>query len=188
MLNCKPASTPADLSAKFDDTGPPVADPTLYRSLAGALQYLTFTRPDLTYAVQQVCLYMHDPKEPYFSALKRILRYVRGTLHHGLQLYSFSNRDIYTYSDADWAGCPVTRRSTSSYCVFLAHNLLSWSSKHQSTISRSSAKAEYRGVANAVVETCWIRNLLLELHYSPHKAIIVYCDNVSAVYMSSNPV
>ncbi|KAI3496112.1 hypothetical protein L1887_38462 [Cichorium endivia] len=188
MLNCKPARTPADTSAKFDGTGPPVSDPTLYRSLAGALQYLTFTRPDITYAVQQVCLYMHDPREPHFTALKRILRYIRGTLDHGLQLYVSPARGLIAYSDADWAGCPSTRRSTSGYCVFLGQNLLSWSSKRQGTISRSSAEAEYRGVANAVAETCWLRNLLHELLYPPLSATLVYCDNVSAVYLSTNPV
>ncbi|KAL4587848.1 hypothetical protein LXL04_000722 [Taraxacum kok-saghyz] len=164
MTNYKPARTPADLSAKFDSSGPPVADPTLYRSLAGALQYLTFTRPDISYAVQQVCLYMHDPREPHFAPLKRILRYIRGTTGLGLQIYSSPSRDIIAYSDADWAGCPVTRRSISGYCVFLGHNLLSWSAKRQNTVSRSSTEAEYRGVSNAVAETCWIRNLLLELH------------------------
>ncbi|GKB34490.1 ribonuclease H-like domain-containing protein [Tanacetum coccineum] len=141
--------------------GAPISDSTLYRSLAGALQYLTFTRPDISYAVQQVCLFMHDPREPHLSALKRILR---------------------------GAGCPTTHRSTSGYCVFLGNNLLSWSSKRQFTLSRSSAEAEYRGVANAVAETCWLRNLLRELHTPLATATLVYCDNVSAVYLSSNPV
>ncbi|GJY01205.1 ribonuclease H-like domain-containing protein [Tanacetum coccineum] len=88
-------------------------------SLAGYLQYLTFTRLDISYAVQQVCLYMHDPREPYFLTLKRVLRYVHGTLDYGLQLFSSSTTDLVAYSDADWAGCPTTQRSTSGYCVFL---------------------------------------------------------------------
>ncbi|XP_023752713.1 uncharacterized mitochondrial protein AtMg00810-like [Lactuca sativa] len=188
MLNCKLARTPAYTSAKFDCTGPPVSDPTLYRSLAGALQYLTFTRPDITYVVQQVCLYIHDSREPHFTAFKRILRYIRGTLDHGLQLYASPSRGLIAYSDADWASCPFTRRSTSSYCVFMGQNLLSWSSKRQGTISRSSGKAEYQGVANAVVETCWLCNLLRELHYPPLSATLVYCDNVSVVYLFTNPV
>nr|GEY15239.1 ribonuclease H-like domain-containing protein [Tanacetum cinerariifolium] len=96
--------------------------------------------------------------------------------------------DLVAYSDADWAGCPITRRSTSGYCVFLGNNLLFWSSKRQPTLSRSSAEAEYRGVANAVAETCWLRNLLRELHTPLSSATLVYCDNVSAVYLSSNPV
>ncbi|GJY55513.1 ribonuclease H-like domain-containing protein [Tanacetum coccineum] len=164
MLQCNPSRTPVDTESKLGADGDPVSDPTLYRSLAGALQYLTFTRPDISYAVQQVCLYMHDPREPHFSALKRILRYIRGTIDHGLQLFSASTTSLVAYSDADWAGCPTTRRSTSGYCVFLGNNLLSWSSKRQHTLSRSSAEAEYRGVANAVAETCWLRNLLRELH------------------------
>nr|GFA16850.1 ribonuclease H-like domain-containing protein [Tanacetum cinerariifolium] len=164
------------------------SDPTLYRSLAGSLQYLTFTRPDISYVVQQVCLHMHDLREPHFSALKRILRYVYGTLDYGLQLFSSFTTDLVSYSDADRGGCPATRRSTSGYYVFLGKNLLSWSFKRQPTLSRSSAEAEYQGVANAVAETCWLRNLLRELHTPLSSATLVYCDNVSAVYLSSNLV
>ncbi|KAJ9566478.1 hypothetical protein OSB04_002444 [Centaurea solstitialis] len=188
MLNCNPARTPTESAQKLGADGPPVTDPTLYRSLVGALQYLTFTRPEIAFAVQQICLYMHDPREPHFHALKRILRYIRGTLTHGLQIHVSPSSDLIAYTDADWGGCPASRRSTSGYCVFLGDNLVSWSSKRQGVISRSSAEAEYRGVANAVAETSWIRNLLRELHRPPTKATIVYCDNVSAVYMSSNPV
>ncbi|GJX34950.1 ribonuclease H-like domain-containing protein [Tanacetum coccineum] len=145
MVSCNPSRTPVDTESKLGHTGDVVSDRTLYRSLAGSLQYLTFTRPDISYAVQQVCLYMHDPREPHFSALKRILRYVRGTLDYGLQLFSSSTTDLVAYIDADWAGCPTTRRSTSGYCVFLGNNSLSWSSKRQPTLSHSSAEAEYRG-------------------------------------------
>ncbi|GKD01981.1 ribonuclease H-like domain-containing protein [Tanacetum coccineum] len=153
-----------------------------------SLQYLTCTRPYISYAVQQVCLYMHYPREPHFLALKRILQYVRGTLDYGLWLFSSSTIDLVAYSDADWAGCPTTRRSTSSYYVFLGNNLLSWSSKRQPTLSRSSAEAECHGVANAIAETYWLRNLLRELHTPLSSATLVYCDNVSAFYLSCNPV
>ena len=131
---------------------------------------------------------MHDPREQHLHALKRILRYIRGTLDHGLQIHRSYAAGLIAYSDADWGGCPVTCRSTSGYCVFLGDNLISWSSKRQATISRSSAEAEYHGVANAVAETSWLRNLLLELGCPTNKATFVYCDNISAVYMSSNPV
>ncbi|GJT69125.1 ribonuclease H-like domain-containing protein [Tanacetum coccineum] len=188
MEHCNPCRTHIDTESNLGPEGDPVSDPTLYRSLAGALQYLTFTRPDITYAVQQVCLHMHDPREPHLAALKRILRYVRGTLDYGLQLFASSTSQLTAYSDADWAGCPSTRRSTSGYCVSPCDNLLSWSSKRQHTISRSSAEAEYCGVANVVAETTWIQNLLLELHSPLHAATLVYCDNVSVVYLSSNPV
>ncbi|GJX20665.1 ribonuclease H-like domain-containing protein [Tanacetum coccineum] len=110
--------------------------------------------------VQQICLYMHDPREPHFGALKCILRYVQGTVFFGLQLYVPATTSLVGYTDADWAGCPSTR----------------------------SAKAEYRGVANVVAEITWIRNLLRELHSPLSIATLVYCDNASAVYMSANPV
>ncbi|GKD54202.1 ribonuclease H-like domain-containing protein, partial [Tanacetum coccineum] len=155
MVNCNPSQTPVDTESNLGDTSDIVSDPTLYRSLAGSLQYLTFTRPDISYVVQQVCLYMRDPREPHFSALKRILRYVRGTLDYGLQLFSYSTTELVAYSDADWAGCPTTRRS--------------------------SAEVEYRGVANAVAETCWLRKILRELHTPLSFATLVYYDNISVV-------
>ena len=189
MMDCKPCSTPVDTHAKVSATeGAPVTDPTHYRSLTGALQYLTFTRPDITYAVQQVCLHMHDPREPHLSAVKRILRYLQGTLSHGLHLQPSTPSELVVYTDADWAGCPDTRRSTSGYAVFLGTNLVSWSSKRQNTVSRSSAEAEYRAVANGVAETCWLRQLLQELHAPLPRSTLVFCDNVSAVYLSTNPV
>ncbi|WZZ63764.1 hypothetical protein YC2023_075134 [Brassica napus] len=161
-MNCNPCNTRVDTKSKLaTEAGKPVADPTLYRSLAGALQYLTFTRPDISFT---------------------------GTISLGLLLYQSSEARLITYSDADWAGCPTTRRSTSGYCVFLGENLISWSSKRQPVVSRSSAEAEYRGVANAVSETTWLRKLLLEMDIPIHKATIVYCDNISAIYLSSNPV
>ncbi|GJW25801.1 ribonuclease H-like domain-containing protein [Tanacetum coccineum] len=152
------------------------------------LQYLTFTRLDLSYAVHQLCLYMHDPREPHFAALKSILRYVQGTLDFGLHLYGSATTSLVGYTDADWVGRPSTRKSTSGYCVFLGANLLSWSAKRHHTLSRSSAEAEYRGVSNVVVETAWLRNLLRELHSPLSIATLVYCDNISVIYMSVNPV
>nr|GEY49485.1 copia protein [Tanacetum cinerariifolium] len=188
MAGYNSSRTTVVTESKLGDDGDPVSNPTLYRSLAGSLQYLTFARANISYVVQQVCLYMHDPRELHFSALNRILRYVRGTLDYGLQLFASSATSLVAYSDADWAGCPTTQRSTSGYCVFICNKLLSWSSKRQPTLSRSSTEAEYRSVANAVAETCWLRNLLRELHTSLSFATLVYCDNVSAVYLSSNPV
>ncbi|GJW59995.1 ribonuclease H-like domain-containing protein [Tanacetum coccineum] len=156
MDNCNLSRTLIDTESKLGSDGDPVSNPTLYRSLACSLQYLTFTRPDISYAVQQ--------------------------------LFSSSTTDLVAYSNADWAGFPTTRRSTLGYCVFLGNNLLSWSFKRQPTLSRSSAEAECYGVANAVAETCWLRNLLRELHTLLSSATLVYCDNVSAVYLSCNPV
>ena len=118
---------------------------------------------------------MHDPREPHMHALYRILRYVKGMLHLRLHLSPSPTLSLISYTDADWGGCLDTRRSTSGYCVFLGDNLISWSSKRQPTLSRSSAEAEYRAVANVVSETCWLHNLLLELHCPLTKATLVYC-------------
>jgi histone deacetylase 1/2 len=189
MLNCKSAPTPVDTKPKLSLTeGAIFNDPTFYRSIAGALQYLTLTRPDLAYAVNQACLFMHAPWDVHWGLVKRILQYLRGTLDNGLCISASLTTHLTTYSNADWAGCPDTRRSTSGYCMFLGDSLVSWSSKRQTTVSRSSAKTEYRGVAHATAECCWLRNLLQELHVPINKATVIYCDNISAVYLSENPV
>jgi histone deacetylase 1/2 len=189
MTNCKPTATPADTKSKCSSTeGVPLKAASWYRSMAGALQYLTLTRPDIAYAVQQVCLHMHAPKECHGAMLKRILRYIKGTTTLGLYLHANKKPTITAYTDADWAGCPDTRRSTSGFAVFLGDALISWSSKRQTTVSRSSAEAEYRGVANAVAECSWLRQLLGELQCAVPQATVAYCDNISSVYMARNPV
>nr|GEU65836.1 ribonuclease H-like domain-containing protein [Tanacetum cinerariifolium] len=159
MVSCNSNRTPVDTESKLGDDGDPVSDMTLYQSLAGSLQYLTFTRPDISYVVQQVCLYMYDPREPHFLAIKRVLRYVCGAMDYGLKLFSFSTTKLVAYSYVDWAGCPTTWFSTS--------------------------EAEYRGVVNAIAETCWLRNLLRELHMPLSSATLVYNDNVRVLYVPS---
>jgi hypothetical protein len=177
MSDCKPYFKPVDTQAKVSsDIGALVSDPTAYYSLAGALQYITFTRP------------LHARPEPHLTAAKRILRYLQGTLDHNLLLHRASTSDLVVYTDADWAGCPDTCQSTLGYAVFLSDNLVSWSLKHQNIISRSSAETEYNAMANGVAEVCWLRQLLVELHNPLSWATLVYCDNVSAVYLSTNPI
>ncbi|KAK4352469.1 hypothetical protein RND71_027987 [Anisodus tanguticus] len=189
MSSCKSSATPVDTKPKLSaHTSTPYEDPTHNRSLAGALQHLTFTRLDITYAVYHVCLFMHDPRVEHIHALKRIIRYIQGTLDYGLYLYPFFVSTLVSYTYAYWGGCPHTRRSTTSYCMFLGDNLVSWSAKRHATLSRSSAQAEYQGVANVVSESCWLRNLLLELHLPIQKATLVYSDNVSTIYLSGNPI
>ncbi|GKA73393.1 ribonuclease H-like domain-containing protein [Tanacetum coccineum] len=148
MQNCNPCQTPVDTESKLGSDG----DMLVTQHYIAAL-LLTFMRPNLSYVVQQACLYMHVPRDPHFTVLKRIFRYVRGTLDYGLQLHVSTITQLSAYIDVDWAGCPVTRRSTFGYCMFLGDNLLSWFAKRQVTLSRSSAEAEYRGVANIVAKT-----------------------------------
>ena len=147
MAECHSTATPTDSRSKLSATDvDPVKDASKYQSLTGALQYLTMTRHDIAYTVRQVCLFMHDPREPHLAMIKRILRYVKGTLSTGLHIGTGSVDSLTAYSDADWAGCPDSRRSTSGYCIFLGDNLVSWSSKRQTTVSCSSAEAEYRAI------------------------------------------
>ncbi|XP_066324085.1 uncharacterized mitochondrial protein AtMg00810-like [Miscanthus floridulus] len=140
MANCKPVMIPIDTKGKLSaDDGTKVNDAKSYRSLARALQYLMVT---YAFAVQQTCLHMHDPCGLHQALLKRILRYVRGTTHLGLHLCASTELLVTAYSDADWAGCLDTRQSMSGFCDFLGDALVSWSSKRQPTVSRSSAEAE----------------------------------------------
>ncbi|GJU76881.1 retrovirus-related pol polyprotein from transposon RE1 [Tanacetum coccineum] len=152
LLDAKPATTPLSTSAYFTSQGTPFNDPTLYRSLVGALYYLTITRPDLSYVVNQVSQFLHAPMQDHFQAVKRILRYVKGTLSYGISFLHAPSPTILGYSDADWARCIKTRRSNYGYSIFLGGNLVSWSAKKQPTVSRSSCESEYRALVNTASE------------------------------------
>ena len=154
MLSCKPISTPLPTRPFSTTTDNPFSDPTLYHSIVGGLQYLTFTRPDLSYSVNLVYQFMHQPLEFHWQMVKRILRYLNHTTSDGLPIFRSSMNHLVAYSDADWAGCPDTRRSTTGYCVFLGTTLISWCAKKQQTVSRSSAESEYHALAATVVKIC----------------------------------
>ncbi|CAL2259563.1 unnamed protein product [Prunus armeniaca] len=190
LLECKPCSTPMASKGSLSRTaGHPPSDPSIYRQLVGTLQYLTLTRPNIAYAVQFVSQFMGYPTDLHMEAVKRILQYLKGTLGHGLPFHPSPHSTILVaYSDADWVGCPDTRRSTTGYCVFLRSNLISWSAKKQRTVSRSSAEAEYRALAYACADTIWIQGLLCELQFPLHQPVLLNCDNLSATYMAANPV
>jgi hypothetical protein len=131
---------------------------------------------------------MHDPQEPHLTAMKRILRYLQGTPDYSLLLRRSSSSDLVVYTDADWAGCSDTRRSTSGYAVFLGDNLVFWSAKRHTVVSRFSAEAKYRAVANGVAEATWLRQLFHELQTPPSQCTLIYYDNISAMYLSTNPI
>lgn len=154
--------------------------------MADALPYLTLTRSDIAYVVQQLCLHMHSPHDVHMAMLKRVLLYIKGTPSIGIRLTAMTSPSLTAYSDANWAGCPDTRRSTSGFCIFLGDTLISWSSKRQTTVSRLSAKAEYRGVTNTVAECSRIRSLISELGSPLNAATVAFRNNVSTIYMSQN--
>ena len=190
LLLSQPMSTPMSAKSILTSTdGELLANPTVFRELVGSLQYLTITRPDIAFAVNSVSQFMSQPRAPHLIAAKRILRYVKGTMDPGL-FFGPQRQPVRlsAYSDADWAGCPDSRRSTSGYLIYLGTTLVSWCSKKQPTVARSSAESEYRSLAHASAETTWLGFLLYELGVKIQFPIVLYCDNLSATYMASNPV
>jgi histone deacetylase 1/2 len=161
---------------------------TRYRSVVGGLQYLTLTRPDLSFAVNKVCQYLHEPRSSHWSAVKRILRYVRHTLDGGLRFRSSPSTLLSAFSDADWAGSADDRRSTGGYAIFYGGNLIAWSARKQATVSRSSTESEYKALGNATAELIWVQSLLRELRIPQPCSPVLWCDNLGATYLSSNPV
>lgn len=188
MVGAKCCSSPASLSQKLSSSdGDPLDNPTEYISLVGALQYLTWTRPELAYSVNQVCQFMHKPTSVHMVEAKRILRYVKSTLDHGL-FFSRGLQVLQVFSDVDWAGSPDDRRSTTCFCIFIGNCPISWSSKKQATVSRSSTEAEYMALSQAAAEIVWICQLLQDLHIFLPTPPHLSCDNNSAISLASNPV
>uniref|UniRef100_A0A2N9FVX2 Integrase catalytic domain-containing protein n=1 Tax=Fagus sylvatica TaxID=28930 RepID=A0A2N9FVX2_FAGSY len=188
MLHTKLISTPCIPNTRLSlHDGTKLHDPHAYRSLVGALHYLTFTRPDLSFAVHQVCQYMASPTSVHLMAAKRILRYLKGTLHLGIS-FKPGPLTLSAFTDADWTGDPDDRRSTSGLLVYLGPNPITWSANKQLTVSRSSTESEYRALALASAELCWFRTLLKDLGVFISAAPILWCDNISALAIASNPV
>jgi histone deacetylase 1/2 len=152
MTGCKPVDTPLSTSEKLSLVDGELLssdDSTRYRSIVGALQYITLTHPDISYSVNKVCQFLHAPTTVHWTAVKRILRYLQGTVSLGLRLNKSASILVSAFSDVDWAGCPDDRRSTGGFAVFFGSNLISWSARKQATVSRSSTEAEYKALANA---------------------------------------
>jgi histone deacetylase 1/2 len=191
MENCKSVSTPMCAQEKLSrELGHSLTDDDAfqYRSVVGALQYLTLTRPDISFAVNKVCQFLSRPTDVHWEAVKRILRYVKGTTATGLKFSKSASTLISVFTDADWAGCTDDRRSTGGFVVFFGPNLISWSSRKQPTVSRSSTEAEYKALANGTAEATWLQSLLKELNVAQPRPPVLWCDNLGATYLTANPV
>ncbi|XP_060969448.1 uncharacterized mitochondrial protein AtMg00810-like [Cannabis sativa] len=189
MQNVNTQNTPMNSGLKLSNYGSePVKDATLYRSIVGALQYATVTRPEIAYSISKVCQFMHQPLLSHWMAVKRILRYLAGTLDYGLLIKPAPDFSIEAFCDADWASDPDDRRSTTGYCIYFGKNLVHWKSQKQTTISRSSTEAEFRSLASVVTEVTWLQSLLQELHVSSPGVPSIWCDNQSTVLLTANPI
>ncbi|KAK2965746.1 hypothetical protein RJ640_003284 [Escallonia rubra] len=185
----KPCNTPMNPSVHLTkDDGDRLDDPEKYRRLVGKLNYLIVTRPDIAYAVSTVSQFMSEPTVKHWAALEQILCYLKGAPGLGLLYSNHGHSYIECFSDADWAGSKLDRKSTTGYCVFVGGNLVSWKSKKQSVVSRSSAESEYRAMAQSTCEVMWICHLLEEISLKPPLPAKLWCDNQAARHIASNPV
>ena len=185
----RPLPTPIEANHRLGaDETEALVDPGSYQRLVGKLIYLTHTRPDIAYTVGVLSQFMHTPRVSHLHATHRVLRFLKGTIGRGLLFRRNSGLDLEVYTDADYAGSIVDRRSTSGYCTFLGGNLITWCSKKQKVVSRSSAEPEFRALAQGLCEALWITRILRELRCPVSSPVRLFCDNKSAISIAHNPV
>ncbi|XP_020960750.1 uncharacterized protein LOC107647542 [Arachis ipaensis] len=188
FVDAKPSSLPMETNLRmsaFD--GDPLHDPSTYRRIIRRLMYLTISRPDITYAVSTLSQFLSKPTTTHLTALHHLLRYLKGSVGQGLLFSAKSELQLMAYANADWAGCPDTRRSVTGYCVFIGDSLISWrSKKKQHTVSRSSAESEYRAMAAVAAELTWLKGLLSDFQVDIPSSML-FCDSQSAIHIATNP-
>ncbi|GJY09175.1 retrovirus-related pol polyprotein from transposon TNT 1-94 [Tanacetum coccineum] len=186
--SCDPVDTPMVEKSKLDeDKEGKAVDPSHYRGMIGTLLYLTASRPDLQFAICMCARYQARPTEKHLNAVKRIFRYLKGTVHRGLWYPKDSSFALTAFADADHAGCQDTRRSTSGSIQLLGDRLVSWSSKRQKSAAISSTEAEYIALSGCCAQVLWMRSQLTDYGFGFNK-IPMYCDNKSAIALCCNNV
>ncbi|XP_057434172.1 uncharacterized protein LOC130726869 isoform X2 [Lotus japonicus] len=188
LMGSKPCETPMEPGMKLTAEGVPFSDPQRYRRLVGKLNYLTVTRPDIAFPVSVVSQFMSSPTDAHWEALIRIVKYLKKAPGRGIVYRDHGHMRVEAFSDADWAGSPMDRKSTTGYCVFLGGNLISWKSKKQNVVARSSAEAEYCAMAQTTCELMWVGQILSEMGIERISPMKLWCDNQAALHISSNPV
>ncbi|XP_019198264.1 PREDICTED: uncharacterized protein LOC109192121 [Ipomoea nil] len=189
FLEAKPAQTPATTGLQLTHSeGSLLEKPEIYRRLIGKLLYLTNTRPDISHIVQQLSQFVDKPTSTHLTAAHRVLRYLKGSPGKGIFYHSNSQFKLYGFSDSDWANCPESRKSVTGYCIYLGNNLISWRTKKQATVSKSSSEAEYRALASTVCEVQWLHYLLADLGIRLGMPASLFCDNQAAIATGENHV
>ncbi|XP_021986473.1 uncharacterized mitochondrial protein AtMg00810-like [Helianthus annuus] len=185
LEGCKPSSFPMEQNLKLGKgEGEDKVDNSQYRRL-GRLLYLQATRPDITYAVNVLSQFVTDPLQNHMDAATRVLRYLKSTPGQGIVLPKEGGMNLLSYCDADWLGCPLSRKSRTGYLLSLGGAPVSWKSKKQSVVSRSSAEAEYRAMATTVSEVIWARWMLSELDAKQGEPTVLFCDNQAARHIAT---
>ncbi|KAK9224404.1 hypothetical protein WN943_009437 [Citrus x changshan-huyou] len=193
MINCKGIDTPMSTGTKLQkvvqgELGYYLEDPSHYRSIVEGMQYLILTRPEIAFAVNKLSQYVSAHTLQYLMASKRVLRYLKSTQDYGLKFTREGSMQLTGFTDADWVCDLNGRKSIDAYCIYLGNNLISWSSKKQSVVIRSSAESKYRALAAASAELTWLQYLFTELGINCTDKPTIWCDNVSATELARNPV
>ncbi|GKD43781.1 hypothetical protein Tco_1268426 [Tanacetum coccineum] len=176
------------ISNKASETDPLLENITDYQKMIGKLIYLTNTRPDISYDVHCLSQFMHSPLSSHLKTEFKILRYLKSCPGLGIHIARTSGMFLNAYSDVDWAKCIITRKSVTGYCVFLNNSLVSWKSKKQNTLSKSSTEAEYKALASLTSEVIWILKILKDLQIEKLLPVSLHCDSNSAIKIAANPV